>query len=194
MLHYLLNHQVQSLVTIFFFEELPPVEVGEIIVEGVKLKPNPNTFFKDVDLTLPLKSRSIRSLQAKDAKISNILQWLQVGDLPPDVYLIEDGILRRIVEPTGNVFKLIVIPRSLVDHILMTAHDHGSFPRTYAAIRWLYYWVGMKRDIQQHCQRCQLCAKHNITKVKFEKTHFKGARQPMQFIFMDLTGEFHPLS
>ena len=55
-----------------YFEELPPVEVGEIIVEGVKLKPNPDTFFKEVDLTLPLKSRSIRSLQAKDAKISNI--------------------------------------------------------------------------------------------------------------------------
>ena len=122
-----------------FFEELPPVEVGEIIVEGVELKPDPDTFFKEVDLTLPLKSRSIRSLQAKDAKISNILQWLQVGDLPPDIYLIEDGILRRrIVEPTGNEFKLIVIPRSLVDHILMTAHNHGGhngFPRMYAAIR-----------------------------------------------------------
>ena len=110
-----------------FFEELPPIEVGEIIVEGVKLKPDPDTFFKDVDLTLPLKSRSIRSLQAKDAKINNILQWLQVGDLPPGIYLIEDGILRRrIVELTGNEFKLIVIPRSLVDHILMTAHDHGG--------------------------------------------------------------------
>ena len=181
-----------------FFEELPPVEVGEIIIEGVKLKPDPDTFFKDVDLTLPLKSRSIRSLQAKDAKISNILQWLQVGDLPPDAYLIEDGILRRrIVELTGNEFKLIVIPRSLVDHILMTAHDHGGhngFPRMYAAIRQLYYWVGMKRDIQQHCKRCQLCTKHNITMVKFKKTHFKGARQPMQFISMDLIGEFHPLS
>ena len=54
------------------------------------------------------------------------------------------------------------------------------------------YWVGMKKDIQQHCKRCQLCAKHNIAKVKFEKTHFKGARQPMQFISMDLIGEFHP--
>ena len=125
----------------YFFEELPPVEVGEIIVEGVKLKPDHDTFFKDVDLdpTLPLKSRSIRSLQAKDAKISNILQWLQVGDLPPDIYLIEDGILRRrIVEPTGNEFKLVVIPRALIDHILMTAHNHGrhnGFPRTYTAIR-----------------------------------------------------------
>ena len=121
-----------------FFEELPPVEVGEIIVEGVKLKPDLDTFFKEVDPTLPLKSRSIRSLQAKDAKISNMFQWLQVGDLPPDICLIEDGILRRIVVPTGNEFKPVVIPRSLVAHILMTAHDHGGhngFPRTYAAIR-----------------------------------------------------------
>ena len=179
-------------------KELPPVKVGETIVEGVKIKPDPNTFFKEVDLTLPLKARSIRSLQAKDAKISNILQWLQVGDLPPHIYLIENGILRRrIVEPTGNEFKPIVIPKSLVDHILMTAHDHGGhngFLRMYAAIRHLYFWVGMKRDIQQHCKRCQLCAKHNIAKVKFKKTHFKGARQPMQFISMDLIGEFHPPS
>ena len=59
--------------------------------------------------------------------------------MPPDVYLIEDGILKkRIVEITGNEFRLIVLPRSMVDHILMTAHDHGGhnvFPRTYTAIR-----------------------------------------------------------
>ena len=122
-----------------FFEELPPVKVRQIIIEGVEIKLDPDTFFKEIDLTLPLKSRSIRSLQAKDAKINSILQWLQVGDLPPYVYLIEDGILkRRIVETTGNEFRPIVLPRSLVDHILMTAHDHGGhngFPRMYAAIR-----------------------------------------------------------
>ena len=181
-----------------FFNELPPVEVGEIIVKGVEIKPDPDTFFKDIDLMLPLKSGSRRSLPAKDAKINNILQRLQVGDLPPDVYLIKGGILkRRIVETTDNEFRPRVLPKSLVDHILMTAHDHGghkSFPRMYAAIRWLYYCIGVKRDIQQYCKRCQLCAKHNIARVKFEKTHFKGARQPMQFIFMDLIGEFHPLS
>ena len=96
-------------------------------------------FFKEVDLMLLLKSRLIKSLQGKDAKISNILQWLQVGDLPPDVYLIENGILRRrIVETTGNEFKPVVLARSLVDHILMTTHNHGGhngFPRMYAAIR-----------------------------------------------------------
>ena len=110
-----------------FFEEFPPMEVGEIIVEGGEIKPDPDTFFKDVDLTLPLKPRSIRSLQAKDAKINSILQWLQVHDLPPNVYIIKDGILkRRIIEITGNEFRPIVLPRSMVDHILMTAHDHGG--------------------------------------------------------------------
>ena len=58
----------------------------------------------------------------------------------------------------------------------------------------IYIHEGMKKDIQQHCRRCQLCAKHNIVKVTFEKTHFKGARQPKQFISMDLIGEFYPPS
>ena len=78
----------------------------------------------------------------------------------------------------------------------MTAHDHGGhndFPRMYATIRHLYFFVGIKRDIQQHCKRCHLCAKHNIGNVKFKKTHFKVARQPMQTA-MDLIGEFHPPS
>ena len=131
---------------------------------------------------MPLKARSIRSLQAKDAKINNILQQLQVGDLPLHIYLIEGGIFsEQLWNPQVMSLKPIVIPKSLVDYILMTAHDHGGhngFLRMYAAISCLYFWVGMKKDIQQHCKRCQLCVKHNITKVKFEKTHFKGARQP----------------
>ena len=52
----------------------------------------------------------------------------------------------------------------------------------------------MKKDVQRHCKMSQTCAKHNIAKVKFEKTHFKGAQQPVQFISMGLIEEFHPPS
>ena len=43
-----------------FFEDLLPVEVGEIVMEGVVscldlIKPDPDTFFKDIDHSLPLK-------------------------------------------------------------------------------------------------------------------------------------------
>ena len=42
-------------------------------------------------------------------KINVILQRLEVGDLDANVYITEDGILkRRIVEQTGNEFKPIV--------------------------------------------------------------------------------------
>ena len=37
-----------------FFEDLPPVEVGEIIIEGVEIKPDPDNFLKEIDLNLPL--------------------------------------------------------------------------------------------------------------------------------------------
>ena len=45
-----------------FFKELPPVKVGEIIVEGMEIIPDPNTFFKEVDLTLQLKVPNFQSL------------------------------------------------------------------------------------------------------------------------------------
>ena len=181
-----------------FLEELPPVEVSEVIVEGLEIKPDPDTLHQTVELQLPLKTDKIRSLQRQDRKIKSIIERMQNSADYNNVYIIEDGILRRrLVEPTGNEFKPIVIPRCLVDHVLLTAHDyngHNGFPRTYASVKRLYFWVGMKKDIHKHCKKCQLCAKHNIAKVKFEQTHFKGARQPMQFISMDLVGEFHPPS
>ena len=181
-----------------FLEDLPPVEVEEIIVEGVEIKPDPDTFLKDVNLKLPLQPEAIRTLQAQDTKIINLLNRLKVGDPDANVYLVEDGILRwRIMESTGNEFKPIVTPKCLMDHVLLMAHDYGGyngFSRMYAAMRHLYFWVGIKRDNTHHCKKCQICTKHNIAKVKFEKTHFKGARQPMQFISMDLIGEFHPPS
>ena len=64
-----------------FLEDLPPVEVGEIIVEGVEIKPDPNTFLKDIDLTLPLKPEALKALQAQDTRIIHLTNWLKVGDL-----------------------------------------------------------------------------------------------------------------
>ena len=82
--------------------------------------------------------------------------------------MVEDGILRKkIVEPIGNEFKPIVLPKSMVDHMLLTAHDkseHNGFPRIYAAICHLYYWVGMKKDVQRHCKNVNYA--QNITQLR----------------------------
>ena len=89
------------------------------------------------------------------------------------------------------------MPGSLIQLILQTAHDesgHNGFPRTYSAIRRLYYWKGIKEDVLQHCRNCYTCQLHKTAAVKFEAKHFKPSLKPMDFIAMDLMGEFHPPS
>ena len=68
------------------------------------------------------------------------------------------------------------------------------FPRTYSAIRRLYYWKGIKEDVLQHCRNCYTCQLHKTAAVKFEAKHFRPSLKPMDFIAMDLIGEFHPPS
>ena len=95
-----------------------------------------------------------------------ILEKCQNGDIGGNLYMVEDGILRRrIIKPTGNEFKPIVIPKCMVDHVLLTAHDHNGhngFLRTYASVRHLYFWVGMKKDIHKHCKKMSTLCKTTI--------------------------------
>ena len=65
---------------------------------------------------------------------------------------------------------------------------------THSALKTLYYWKGMKRHIQLYCRRCRTCARHNVQTQVLQKEHFSAPPQPMEFIAMDLIGEFHPAS
>ena len=50
----------------------------------------------------------------------------------------------------------------------------------------------MKEDIRKHCKTCATCQLHKLENVKFERKIFRPSLQPMDFICMDLIGEFHP--
>ena len=50
----------------------------------------------------------------------------------------------------------------------------------------------MKEDIRKHYKACATCILHKAENVKFERKIFKPSLQPMDFICMDLIGEFHP--
>ena len=52
----------------------------------------------------------------------------------------------------------------------------------------------MKEDIRKHCKTCATCQLHKLENVKFERKIFRPSLQPMDFICMDLIGEFHPLT
>ena len=125
---------------------------------------------------------------------------LRQGKLDPIAYSMEDGVLYCHVTEGGQSFHAIYIPKtppSIIQSILKAAHNdsgHNGFPRTYSAIRRLSYWKGIKEGVRQHCTNCYTCQLHRIAAVKFEAKHFKPSMKPMDFIAMDLIGEFHPPS
>ena len=74
-------------------------------------------------------------------------------------------------------------------------HDelgHNGTHRIYILLKRLYYWKGLKPSIEKHVRRCYQCQRRNRQVVKYAKLYFDVATFPMQFISMDLIGEFHP--
>ena len=107
----------------------------------------------------------------------------------------ENELLMRKVVDGRHEFCTIYLPNVLVFQVFQTAHDdlgHNGFLRTYVALKRVFYWKGMKKDIRKHCKTCATCMLHKLENVKFEKKIFKPSLQPMDFICMDLIGEFHP--
>ena len=75
------------------------------------------------------------------------------------------------------------------------AHDelgHNGANRTYTMLKRLYYWKGLQPSVEKHIKTCYQCQRRNKQVVKYVPLHFDVATFPIQFISMDLIGEFHP--
>ena len=185
------------------FEEFPKVqtktyEVNEVIVGTDKeiIRNDPELQNSLQCIENPIASQRLRKLQQQDTNIEILKHKLQNNRLDKEYYsLDENELLMRKVIDGGHEFHAIYLPSVLIFQVLRTAHDdlgHNGFPRTYAAIKRVFFWKGMKEDIRKHCKTCATCQLHKLENVKFERKIFKPSLQPMDFICMDLIGEFHP--
>ena len=100
----------------------------------------------------------------------------------------ENNILKQKIIDNGLLYTPMVVPDILKDCLLIY---HNGFRRTYASLKNRYHWKGMKKSVHQHCTNCQVCAKHNIKTQQHKNKHFFSPPQPMEFIAMDLIGEFY---
>ena len=113
------------------------------------------------------------------------------------MYTMENNILKRKLVDNGLLYTPVVVPDILKDCLLILAHDkqgHNGFRRTYASLKNRYHLKGMKKSLYQHCTNCQVCAKHNVRTQQLKNEHFSSPPQPMEFIAMEIIGEFHPAS
>ena len=178
------------------FEEFPKVKTKTYEFNEVIVGRDKEIFINDPELQNPLQCienliapQRLKQLQQQDTNIEIFKCKLQNNRLYKEYYsLDENELLTRKVIDGGNEFHAIYLPSVLIFQVLQTAHDdlgHNGFPRTYAALKRVFFWKGMKEDIRKHCKTCATCQLHKLEKVKFERKIFKPSLQPMDFICMD---------
>ena len=136
------------------------------------------------------------SLPQDDPKIQDLSDKVKEGAYS-QFYFFENKVLFRSIVDNGHKFEARVILESLVDVVLHLGHNqsgHNGYQRTYAATKHLYNWKGMRAQILRYCKSYKVCAVQKVKKTQFEKQIFEPGVQPMEFISMDLIGEFHPPS
>ena len=186
----------------FPFEELPLVTT-QVVEEVIKCEiGNINIQHTDpieinTDIHLPLKDDKLVKLQESDPHTKQLRKQWENKNLDQSTYMMENNILKRKLVENGLLYTPIVVPDILKDCLLILAHDkqgHNGFRRAYTSLENRYHWKGMKKSVYQHCTNCQVCTKHNIKTQQLKNEHFSSPPQPMEFIAMDLIGEFHPAS
>ena len=67
----------------------------------------------------------------------------------------------------GHKFEVTVVPEDLIGTVLHLGHNqsgHNGYQRSYATIKCVYYWKGMRKHILVHCKNCPTCAKQKVQK------------------------------
>ena len=104
----------------------------------------------ELSVELPLEDDKFASLQENDPKIWDLHDKVKEGAYN-EFYFVKNDVLFRSIVDNGHKFKVRVIPKSfLVDVVLHLGHNqsgHNGYQRTYAAIKHLYYWKGMRMQI-----------------------------------------------
>ena len=182
------------------FETLEPIEttthyINELKEEiQIKHEAIPDDLLPIVDLT----ESQLEDIQMKDKFIKNIVNRLVAKQQPEGKpYYLEERLLKKYIYDNKQRFEVTVVSPNCAPLLLNLAHDqlgHNGTARTYMLLKRTYYWKGMKTDVSNYVKQCKLCQKQNILPVKYVSGHFSAPMAPMEFISMDLIGDFTPSS
>ena len=159
----------------YAFETLPKAKgtpVGETMasVDGVDICEinisYDNAENSQFSVKLPLFDTQFSCLQDKDPKIRSLHDKVH-GGLYKEFYFIENDVLYRSIMDNGYKFSAAVIPEDSTGTVLLLGYNqsgHNSYQRPYAAIKWSYYWKGMRKHILIHCKTCVTYTKQKVKK------------------------------
>ena len=180
----------------YTFDTLPALEVSNVETsQDTSLNVN-NTDVSNNDLwKLSINNDTLSKLQQEDMFCNNILNQIEKGNIIGQLYVVKDKLLKRYVIDGNNTYETTMIPRALTAQVLWMVHDnlgHNGTHRMYTLLKRFYYWKWLKPSVAKHIKMCYQCQRRNRQVIKYATLHFDVATFPMQFISMDLIGEFHP--
>ena len=182
------------------FEELQPIETTTYHIDEIKeeIQKKKDPIPEDVQPIIDLTEEQLEDIQMKDKFIKNLVNRLLAGKQSSGKpYYVEGRLLKKYIYDNKQRFEVTVVPPNCAAMLLNLAHDqmgHNGSARTYMLLKRLYYWKGMKTDINVYVKQCKLCQRQNIVPVKYSQGHFSAPMTPMEFISMDLIGDFTPTS
>ena len=132
----------------------------------------------------PLSRESIRAAQNQDPVVLQVEKWLETGVTPARGDLegrerkllshwsqwgrlfLRDGLVFRRWkhEVTGQeIYHQICLPKSIVSQVLCALHNdpssgHLGVSKTLEKVRRIFYWHGLREDVEMHVRRCIPCA------------------------------------
>ena len=160
-------------------------------------------------------SGEIRDAQLDDEDIKPVLQWMDAHTDKPTweevskyghgtkIYFSQwqslsqcNGVLYRLWEsPSGDVIiKQLVLPKIWRKDVLQELHNtrtagHLGVAKTLSRVRERFYWVQCRRDVQQWCRDCDLCAQKRGPQKKIRAPMRQyNVGSPMDRIAIDILG------
>ena len=189
-----------------------PVKVTRIQVSSAA-----SLSFSDEETSGGRSSGEIRDAQLDDEDIKPVLQWMDAHTDKPTweevskyghgtkIYFSQwqslstsrcNGVLYRLWEsPSGDVItKQLVLPKIWRKDVLQELHNtrtagHLGVAKTLSRVRERFYWVQCRRDVQQWCRDCDLCAQKRGPQKKIRAPMRQyNVGSPMDRIAIDILG------
>ena len=148
------------------------------------------------EVKLPLSNKQMIQLQKNDMEARDIVNNLRKEKSNAKMYILHEGVLCRLWIEERETFRCTFAPAVLRDPLLVLAHNqngHNGGRCTYMALKRMYYWPGMKREVFRHCKNCKECMLQNQANTSAEFKHFRIPEVPVQLICMDLVGPISPV-
>jgi hypothetical protein len=121
--------------------------------------------FNAISIVVPVLIQEVINSYHNDAAATSLLQELAMVQFNEEGYSLSDGVIRY----KGKIW--VGHNATLQTNLITSFHGlaiggHSGIQATYQRLKKMFYWQGMKQDVQNFIKQCDVCqmAKHELCK------------------------------